>query len=170
MKERAVLFFFFFVIAFGGWSQTRLGFGIDAGSFASNSQLNDSLRLGYTLSFRAEVLERLWTGASYSRYSRTDDGSRTSLNPITGFAEYRFFDSKLTPAARIDAGFYIRRTVTDNEVSDADLDFGFAAGGGLLYKVSDGLVIGAIAMQHYLYRNERLQPFLGFSLGVRTAF
>ena len=137
---------------------------------APNSSFSDSLRIGYSLSFRAEVLERLWTGATYSRYSRTDDEARSSLNPITGFAEYRFFDGKLTPAVRVDGGFYIRRTVADNEVSDADLDFGFAGGAGVLYKVSDGLVIGAMAMQHYLYRNDALVPFLALSIGVRTAF
>lgn len=116
------------------------------------------------------MLKRLWTGATYSRYSRTDDGARSSLNPITGFAEYRLFDKRITPTARVDAGFYIRRTVADNEVSDANLDFGFAAGAGVLYKVSDGLVVSALAMQHYLYRNDALLPMLAFSIGVRTAF
>ncbi|MGF1564819.1 MAG: hypothetical protein ACFCUH_05575 [Flavobacteriales bacterium] len=171
MKLRSILFGCFLFLAFGGWSQNQFAFGVDGGTVAPNgSSFSDSLRIGYSLSFRAEVLKRLWTGATYSRYSRTDDGARSSLNPITGFAEYRFFDKRITPTARVDAGFYIRRTVADNEVSDANLDFGFAAGAGVLYKVSDGLVVSALAMQHYLYRNDALLPMLAFSIGVRTAF
>ncbi len=170
MKLRSPLFVAFLFFAFGGWSQNQFGFGIDGGTIAPNAAFADSLRIGYSLSFRAEVLEGLWTGATYSRYNRNDDGARSSLNPITGFAEYRFFDSRITPAGRVDGGFYIRRTVADNEVSDADLDFGFAGGAGILYKASDGLVVSAFAMQHYIYRNSALIPFLAFSIGVRTAF
>jgi hypothetical protein len=160
--------------AFAQKLNAQIAFSAEFGTLRYEAQSANAPQYGFGLSIRTDITPKLKAGAVYSRFnSREGSGAdfrRVSMNPVTGFFEYRFLNGDFSPFASADFGFYINREVRDNQVSSAGLDFGFAPGGGLLYRFSDGFVLGAIARYHFVYRENDFVNILGVTLTARSAF
>lgn len=167
----------FTAMVFGGLPQqgaAQYAFHLELGVLNDPQDFTSEPPVGFALSLRYDITEHFRAGATYGRFSRREgsgsDFRRRSMNPVTGFFEYRFLDGDFSPFAVVDFGFYISRVVSDNIVSEAGLDFGASPGGGFLYKLSDGVVLSLTGRYHYLYRDSDFLNLLGVTLGVRTSF
>lgn len=178
LTKRISFIFGAFLMSLMGFSSletnAQYAFGFEVGAMTPLNQEGANTLMGFGAQFRVDITEKFRGGAMYSRYSRRDgsgtDFVRTSLVPVMGFFEYRFFDGSFSPFLFSDFGFYVRREIADNIVNEADLFFGGAPGLGFIYSLWDGMVISLSGRYHIIDIEGPTFNYIGFSVGLRSKF
>ncbi len=153
-------------------SNAQISAGLNLGLFKPTAEGSDA-HLGFSLSGRYDINEKIRTGVNFGYYSKTYDFMGDELTsfimPITGSIEYSFTDNDFSPYFGADLGIY-RIGISGDGASLSTSNFGMASILGANYSITDNFGVNANVKYHYIFTEVESTSAFGVNAGVFFKF